>query len=488
MPGFLTPAWLLGLAALALPLLLHLWSRRPRQIVRLGSLRHLAGSPGPRAWGRILDDLPLLLLRLAVLAAVVLALAGLGRRTDAADPGVPRTVILADPMAVADSLAFFADPLVDSLRRSQTPLRYLAEGFPLLDVPASPPLQATPRDAWSLLAALDATLPDRSEIVVLARPVAGRLGGERPTLRSSVRWHDPSPVSSDPRPVRTWPGRGDTVVALVQERRGFTVVQRLVPSVPGGSMYRSPASGVPGENRLTVRSVPVTVVEVVSDSADSIDAQAMTAALVSASSVAFGITPEVRVSHRLNGGPKDPSTTVVVWLSGQSVSEEALSAAERGALLIEFPPLQEPIAVNSPLVPAGSSAAPPALGMATVFGRVASLEGAPVATDRAGMPLATVARRGAGLHVRIATRLDPGWSDLALSGALPELAHHLLTLGLHPADAAPVPASQTAPRQAAVSTPGPIAVRPWDSLLLLAAAALLLAERWMAHRPRAGHA
>lgn len=484
MAGFLTPVWLLGFAALAVPILVHLWSRRPRQVVQLGSLRHLAGSPGPRAWGRILDDLPLLLLRLAALAAVVLALAGLGRRTAPGDQGAPQTVVVVDPDALGDSLAFFSDPLVDSLRRSRTPLSFLVEGFPPLDESGIPAPGSRTAGAWSLLAALDASLPEGSHIVVLATARAEALDGARPTLRSGVRWHDPVLGRIRSWVAATWPAGADTVVAVTRESRGFTVLQSLTRSVPGYSAVGSTGQAPVTRPILTNRSAIFYNAEVVAGEEDSNAGQAVAAALASAASVAFGVTPSVAVSSSLSAEIPDPTRTVIAWLSDQSVSDAALSATQRGALLIEFPRLLQPLPDNSQLVPVGSSAAAPALEAATITGRVDSLVGVPVFTDRAGNPLASITRRGEGLHVRLATRPGVGWSDLSESGALAEVAYHLLTLGIHPADPAPVSASQAAPGQSAGRASGVAAIRPWGRMLLLAAAVLLLAERWLAHRPR----
>ncbi|HEY6222774.1 MAG TPA: BatA domain-containing protein, partial [Gemmatimonadales bacterium] len=73
MLGVTTPLWLAALAALAVPIALHLWSRRSGRAVRVGSIRLLGGAPPAMARRPRLHDPWLLALRCALLAALVLA-------------------------------------------------------------------------------------------------------------------------------------------------------------------------------------------------------------------------------------------------------------------------------------------------------------------------------------------------------------------------------------------------------------------------------
>ena len=75
MPTFAEPLWLLGLAAIAVPIAIHLRGKRVGRVVRVGSVRWLAGVPAAWAPARRVRRIPLLLLRCAVLVALSLALA-----------------------------------------------------------------------------------------------------------------------------------------------------------------------------------------------------------------------------------------------------------------------------------------------------------------------------------------------------------------------------------------------------------------------------
>jgi hypothetical protein len=185
---FATPLWLAALAALGIPLALHLWSRRPRQMIRVGTLRHLGEVPPARARSARLSEPLLLLLRLLILAAIVLALAG--PRIRGATHGRPARLLLVDP-------ALLADPLLDSLNAARATIRLLVPGLPEHRLPLDPAKTAAPPLAlWEALRQADRLVTDGGTLEVYARPRIARLGAVRPRLRSTVRWHSPDPEAT----------------------------------------------------------------------------------------------------------------------------------------------------------------------------------------------------------------------------------------------------------------------------------------------------
>jgi hypothetical protein len=438
---FLSPIWLAGFAALLVPLILHLWSRRPTQVVRVGSLRGLSGPPGPRAFGRRLNDVPLLLLRLAILAAVVIALAGLALARLGAAPE-QRQLLLVDPALMADSLAVYADPVVDSLRRAGIPIHLLATGFPELGDGGA---ASTPRSTglWGLLRQLDDTLPPGSTVTVVALPSAGGVGPVRPTLRSEFRLHRPNLASA---------------------------------SVPG-SVAR------PGEDPLSLADRPIdsVLIEIVIGQGFGTEVELAAAAW----SAAVEAT-EDKAAHVRRRGVEDESGAtnpgVVIWLADQSVSDQALEQVHSGTILVQFSAPEPGQAASPGIHLAASGDAPADQFQETVFRRSGELAGHPVLADGAGRPLLTVTSQGRGRHYRLATRLTSDWSTLGLGTDLPELA--LLTLRQHQTGvaAALVHPSQALPHH---REPGKSSATEWRALtrwLILFAALLLSGERLVAHR------
>lgn len=467
MLGLSSPLWLGALATLAIPIGLHLWSRRPTRIVRVGSLRHLDAPRGPRAWGRRLDDIPLLLLRCGVLIAVGLGLAGLTwdraeHRSAAFDP-----LFLIEPALLADSLTLYQDPLIDSLRRRGVPLRVLTTGAP--EIAGYDPSREAASDpsTWARLGELDVALPRGTSLVVIGRARAASLGAIRPSLSRPIRWYELASDSGARRVVASWAGTGDSTVRQIETRNGLTVRQFL-DTQPGGG--RPPL--LPG---------PFVVV---GDPA-SFETRAVRAAFAAATAGLFGLAPEIEL--RTSDRPVDPARKPawIVWLDRSPLPASVSAALSGGASLLEFPPPTPAASRESGVFAVGTTSISPGLSALTIHRRTAGLDGVPVLVDDQGDPVLTVARAGRGLHFRMAIRPDPAWGDLALGAALPELAAFLLRHGADPADQAPISAAQATPSLSTMAAPaasGPI----WSlrNALLWLAAGLLLGERLLAHRRR----
>lgn len=116
--GFLVPAFLAGLAALAIPLLLHLRQRDRSQPLRFPSLMFLRRIPIETAHRRRVTDLPLLLLRaLAVLLAVLAFSRPVVQRVGSAMAATPeRVVILALDRSMSMGHAAVWPAAMDSAR------------------------------------------------------------------------------------------------------------------------------------------------------------------------------------------------------------------------------------------------------------------------------------------------------------------------------------------------------------------------------------
>jgi hypothetical protein len=226
---FSAPLWLYGLATLAIPLALHLWSRRPRDVIRVGSLRHVADLAEARSWSARLTEPLHLMLRLGILACIVLALAG---------PRIPGghlgatvgQLVLIDPALLSDSNLIRSDPLLDSLARTRATVRLLTGALPKVQldgvrsafrVPSSA-LPGTPRGTrnaergtlWDLLASADHLVSAGGEMIIIARPRVSLLGGRRPALRARIAWHVPAPAPAVTWAASRWRTVDDSLLAL----------------------------------------------------------------------------------------------------------------------------------------------------------------------------------------------------------------------------------------------------------------------------------
>ncbi|MEG1680702.1 MAG: BatA domain-containing protein, partial [Stenotrophomonas sp.] len=170
---WLFPAGFIALAALLLPLLIHLARRSEQRIIDFAALRWLSAKPRPRRRIRF-DEWPLLLLRLLLLAllAVLLARPALTGVVDAQ----PRIAVLPGIDLVA------AQRVVGS---TDAQWLWLAPGFPRIDKTIAP---QGPQPVSSLLRELDAVLPADAALTVVVPSLLDGLDAQRPQLSRAVRW------------------------------------------------------------------------------------------------------------------------------------------------------------------------------------------------------------------------------------------------------------------------------------------------------------
>ncbi|HEY5849476.1 MAG TPA: BatA domain-containing protein [Lysobacter sp.] len=170
--AFLLPAGLAALAALLLPLLIHLARRSEQRPIQFAALRWLRQKPKPRHRIRF-DEWLLLALRLLLLVLLALLLAQpvlVGGASDAPWMAVAPGIDLQQARAV---------PAPENARR-----HWLAPGFPSLDEAAP----ATTASVTSLLRELDAGLPAGVALTVLVPEQLDGVDAQLPSLSRSVEW------------------------------------------------------------------------------------------------------------------------------------------------------------------------------------------------------------------------------------------------------------------------------------------------------------
>jgi hypothetical protein len=191
--SFLTPLFLLGLAALAVPVLIHLTQRERKSVVEFPSLMFLRKIPYESVQRRRIRDWLLLALRLAAIALIVTAFARPFLRGSglAAAPGGARDIVVlldrsysmgygdswsraqraaAQALAAATpadriSLVLFADTAEVALRSTPDPSRAVAEINAASPGPGSTKYGPALKLAGSLLA--ESLLP-RKEVMVVS--------------------------------------------------------------------------------------------------------------------------------------------------------------------------------------------------------------------------------------------------------------------------------------------------------------------------------
>ena len=432
---WLSPLWLAALAALAVPILIHLRRRRVGRRIQVGSVRHLAGAARPRRRQLRLRDPWLLALRCAILALMVLGLAELALRPERQ---AARDWVLVDPSLLRDSTLLRSDRLLDSLRRAGTAVRQLAPGFPAADLGRPITGADAHTDLWSLLRTADEVLPSGSSILVVVPAELSLARGRRPALATRVT------IRRAPRPV------GDTTVirgSWIRHDSAF----RVVGSLDGGGMRQRIESAPRAARDSGLPALDSTTIRIAAPGSRTEDAAYLRAAFGAASDL-FGAAVPVEVL--LPSGVKPGAVRTGDWTAWLDTTRP--------------PPLQGAILTDAgpapPRTSDGATAEPPA--------------------DAFGRPL--LGRAGPRAYA-FAGRFNPRFGDLVLRPAFPEMIAHIWLAGMSgvgPSPARDLRSISPAQLEPALgtrrATPGDH--RSLRDLLLALAAILLIVERWLAHR------
>jgi hypothetical protein len=509
---------LLALLGLLVPLAIHLWNRRPGREVAVGSLRWLAAGANRRLRNLRLEQVLLLLLRAALLAGLAVALAGPQWRQP--QPAGRGQVLVSRELADGSRLAAVR-PTLDSLRRRGYALRWLAAGLPAI-TPAEWRADSLGRPAagrgiaanplyWSRIRQAADSFPGQPLHVVTPAALRG-FGGPHPALpvvltwqtippRTAATWLQAAAASADS--LRLLLGRSDEkhttfrTVRVARPQLGATLTVAGLPLLRyelsrGRSLLRpQPAAADSGQAApaVPVQAGPLRV-WLYAPAAAATEARYLRAALRAASTGLAG-------PLALTVSPTPPDTSLALdwlfWLGDNPVPAAWHRRVPRGLRLWQEA-TGAGVADTATLATAETAGTAPI--RLTRRGRQPGPAGSqPRWTDGRGRAVLAELHQGEGITYQLTTQLNPAWSTLADSPALPALFLDLLAaepqLGTDSAltahdqrrlDPAQLPA-RTA-RLAPSQTAPPAAYRFLDLRpgLVLLVALLFGLERWLAQR------
>ncbi len=166
--------YLLALTGVALPILIHLWSRKTPKTLPFGSVRFLQESETRTLRSIQPSELLLLLLRVAIIICLVMILS---EPWSLSTQDTKQSIVLVDPI--------YADRKeVAELRdTSQASLHWLTNGLPTIDTEIS---SQPPANVWELASHI-AQLPFEEKVVLSPRPYANFTGPATP-LPKGLLW------------------------------------------------------------------------------------------------------------------------------------------------------------------------------------------------------------------------------------------------------------------------------------------------------------
>jgi hypothetical protein len=187
----LNPIALLAIAAVIIPVLLHLWNVRKGKTLRVGSIALLTVSSRQRSNRLRINNWPLFLLRCLLLALLALLLAKPvwnAAQNTSKHPGW----ILVPGQELPAAYAHYK-PQIDSLLAAGLELHNLSAGFERIQLQDTILLKDTSNiiasHPWPLLKVLDASLPKGFPLHVFVNDRLSSYQGERPATHLAIQWH-----------------------------------------------------------------------------------------------------------------------------------------------------------------------------------------------------------------------------------------------------------------------------------------------------------
>jgi hypothetical protein len=177
---FAQPIFLWALTALAIPIGIHLLSRKEGQVLKMGSLRHLRETSTQQFKGIKLNELLLLALRCLLIILFVGMIAGFHWK----DKGAKRWVLVEHGLENQQQVKTIAD----SLMSDGYEWRWLQSGFPLREQVSNGEV-----NYWKLISELKNE--NLVKAIVFSRSTLNNFNGFRPNVPSEISWVS---ISSNP--------------------------------------------------------------------------------------------------------------------------------------------------------------------------------------------------------------------------------------------------------------------------------------------------
>lgn len=207
---FLNPAYLWALLGLAVPVAIHLWSRKEGRTIKVGSIRLLSASDPKQSSSLYLNELWLLFLRLLAVTVLVLILAEPYLK-EKPDP-VPVTYLIEASLFSNEEISYMLDTI-----QNGSSIRFLQPGFPkynkdkVIQDPVVP-------NYWQLAKEMEELETD--SLVVFTNAFARGFKGKRPQMNRNINWIvlDPGDVVEEPVMARKI-GKELEMISVVSDPR-----------------------------------------------------------------------------------------------------------------------------------------------------------------------------------------------------------------------------------------------------------------------------
>ena len=325
---FLNPIWFFALAAVSIPVIIHLWNVRPGKTLKVGSISLITeASKSTRRSFKLLDIL-LLILRCLLLALLALLLASpVWQKASSLQKA--KGLLFIPKENLKETYAKFKSR-VDSLNKAGYEFHYFNNGFAKNDLTkllADSSLKDTSGKAnyWTLIKALDRQTAATTPVYVFTLNGVNHFKGGKPAVDLNLHWQTYTATDS----VSKW-------IASASLTNSGTIKVTLGNSNPAGVYYSDQILQGRGSEDIAVNvknGLPLVSLKDADQTAVPVDTSAMRIAiytdkhsvdagyLKAALSAAVNFSGKKAVIKQYNNPVQIPAgQTWVFWLSEHAVS------------------------------------------------------------------------------------------------------------------------------------------------------------------------
>ncbi|GAB3934243.1 BatA domain-containing protein [Mucilaginibacter myungsuensis] len=495
-----SPLWLFALAAIGIPVVIHLWNIRPGRTLKVGSISLFKESSPKSSRSFKLTDILLLALRCFLLALIVLLFTGpvWKQRSEA---GIIKGLILIPGANLTETYRTF-QPKIDSLIKAGYEPRYFRADLKMIDLQKDLKTGGTgwtdDMNYWTVLKQVQFKVNRTLRLQIFTPNAISHFEGERPTTSHYINWNSYTPIyrnehGAAPPDAAAWIAgawltqAGD--IRLIKGTANSTGTAFEYDNAAIGAVSTKYITGVgaPGEPYISLKSDPE--VEITVDTAykyvaiyadDKQDANYLRSALQAVAQLTQQKTM-IRMYDRPQAIP--PEQDWLFWLSDKPIGADNrqhknVFKYDTGKILVDESRLSDH---NSGLAPQGETTI-------RLHRRIASsLKGEPIWTDSYGNAILTKEMGTTNVY-HFRSRFNPQWSDLVWSEEFPKwimgLTDNIKTKAstherraLAEAQIQPI-FTNNAPKAGGPNT----ADSPLNNYLWVALAITFMAERWLSTR------
>lgn len=425
----LNSIWLFALAALSIPVVIHLWNIRPGRTLKVGSIALINGaSQTSRSFK--LHDVLLLLLRCLLLAllAFVLTMPLWQRHINSSQ--IKGWVLLPRENLKQSYQKF--KPQIDSLTKAGYEFHYFNKGFEKADLnkiltDLKPLADGTANAAsyWSLVQQLDGQIPSSLPVYLFTPNRITYFNTEKPKVALNLKWQTYIPADS----TSTWLAQ-----AWFTNNNDIQVVQGN--SKPSGTSYtgytiqsasrNTPFTVQTDNGRVTVglKNANTIVVDTstwrfaIYAEKNSADANYLKAAL---GSIIQFTKHKAVIKQYTATDPIPPHQSWIFWLSQKPVDKHL---AKNGDNLFSYEPgkIRE---ISSWIVNQSESLSKPKIALYKSVAANPDSSGQMIWKDGFGNPVLSRDKQQTNTY-HFYSRFDPSWSDLVWNDDFPKMLLRLI--------------------------------------------------------------